>query len=239
MEEIHVSKYHAMQTTKFLVVIGAVAAVWASPLPSFAGPDTEAQAKMREALRQKLETLNPPATTAPAPAPKAAAPAPARKVEQPKPAAVAPAAAAPTVVVPVPLEVEPAKPAAVTATATAARSDSRFSEVPVADSDATAEKMREALRQKIATEPAPAPAVVAATAAPAKPVAPAAPAVAPAPAPAATSAVASPVKPEPVVAPAFTGSKQDRLTALLQQYKADQITPQQYHTQRAAIVAEP
>ena len=51
-----------MQTTKFLVVIGMVAAL-AQPSHIFAGPDSEAQAKMREALRQKMEQLEP----APAP----------------------------------------------------------------------------------------------------------------------------------------------------------------------------
>ncbi|MEY2465522.1 MAG: hypothetical protein QOD03_43 [Verrucomicrobiota bacterium] len=37
----------------------------------------------------------------------------------------------------------------------------------------------------------------------------------------------------------LTGSKQQRLQQLLQQYNADQITPQQYHEQRAKIIAEP
>lgn len=227
-----------MQTTRFLVVIGAVAAVWASPLQSFAAPDNEAQAKLREALRQKMEALDTTATPAPAPAAKAAAP----KVETAKPTAVAPAAAAaPTVVVPVPVE-------AVAATAvatTAAKGDSKFSEVPTSSEDATAAKLREAMRQKLAEPVAPAAATTAAVAAPAQPaasatpVAPVAPVVAPAPAPAATSVVASQPKAEPVIAPAFSGSKQDRLAALLMQYKADLITPQQYHIQRAAIIAEP
>jgi hypothetical protein len=37
----------------------------------------------------------------------------------------------------------------------------------------------------------------------------------------------------------ISGDKQQRLAALLQQYKADQLTPEQYHTQRAKILAEP
>jgi hypothetical protein len=37
----------------------------------------------------------------------------------------------------------------------------------------------------------------------------------------------------------FGGDKQQRLDDLLTQYKADQITPQQYHEQRAKILAEP
>jgi len=37
---------------------------------------------------------------------------------------------------------------------------------------------------------------------------------------------------------ALSGSKEQRLQQLLQQYKSDQITPQQYHEQRAKIIAE-
>lgn len=47
----------------------------------------------------------------------------------------------------------------------------------------------------------------------------------------------------PAVAPAQPApaplTKDQRLAILLQQYMADQITPAQYHTQRAAIIAEP
>jgi hypothetical protein len=42
-----------------------------------------------------------------------------------------------------------------------------------------------------------------------------------------------------VIVPAAMGSKEQRLGVLLQQYKADQITPQEYHAQRAKILAEP
>jgi hypothetical protein len=229
-----------MQTTKFLFAIGA-AAILAAPLQVTAGPDNEAQAKMREALRQKMEELNaqsaaaPTAPTAPvapvAPAP-AAPPAPVVKPVEPKPAP-APVVIAPTVVVPV-----PAEPVAAPAPVQAKATDSRFSEVPDASEDAQAARIREALRQKIAAEKA---AIATATAAPA-----------PAPAP----TVSAPAKPAAVVqkpvvvqpvatnieaAPAspLSGSKQERLAALLQLYKADTITPQQYHTQRAAIIAEP
>ena len=223
-----------MQTTRFLVVIGAVAALSASPLQSYAGPDNEAQAKMREALRQKMEALNTQAAPAPSPAP------------APKPAEVKPAAPpAPTVVVPVPVEPEPVKvvapkPAPVAAPA---KASSGFSEVLDSGDTAAEAKLREALRQKIVAEPA-APAVVVVPAKPAKPAAPAKPVVtvtSPAPAPAPTSVVAQPVpaKVEPAIAPALPASKTERLAVLLQQYKADQITPQQYHAQRAAIIAEP
>jgi hypothetical protein len=81
------------------------------------------------------------------------------------------------------------------------------------------------------------------------------PAVAVAPPPASQPAVTAPpsAKPaeanyagkdlgmKPIVAPALpiTASKEDRLAALLMKYKADQISPEEYHTQRAAILAEP
>jgi hypothetical protein len=46
---------------------------------------------------------------------------------------------------------------------------------------------------------------------------------------------------KPIAAPPLpiSASKQDRLAALLQKYQADQITPDEYHSQRAAILAEP
>ena len=78
-----------------------------------------------------------------------------------------------------------------------------------------------------------------------KPAAPAAPAPAAAPVviitnPARPAAV-TPSGPVPIVTPALPISmtKEQRLQALLGQYKSDQITPEQYHTQRAAILAEP
>jgi hypothetical protein len=37
---------------------------------------------------------------------------------------------------------------------------------------------------------------------------------------------------------AFSGSKAGKLAELLRQYRADQITPEDYHKQRAAILAE-
>ena len=91
---------------------------------------------------------------------------------------------------------------------------------------------------------------------PHSPAAPAAkPAVTVAPPPASQPAVTAPpsAKPaeanyagkdlgmKPIVAPALpiTASKEDRLAALLMKYKADQISPEEYHTQRAAILAEP
>lgn len=45
-----------------------------------------------------------------------------------------------------------------------------------------------------------------------------------------------PIAPPPLP---ISASKADRLAALLRKYQADQVTPQEYHQQRAAILAEP
>ncbi len=71
--------------------------------------------------------------------------------------------------------------------------------------------------------------------------------------PAVAPVVAQPVKPadvdnsakevdfRPIEAPSLpiSMSKEAQLQALLAQYKADQITPEQYFKQRAAILAQP
>ena len=69
------------------------------------------------------------------------------------------------------------------------------------------------------------------------------PPVAPPPAPEPKAAPATPKPseppaPEPVPLP-ITGVKQQRLTKLLEAYKNDQLTPAQYHQERAKILAEP
>lgn len=65
-----------------------------------------------------------------------------------------------------------------------------------------------------------------------------APAPPPPPTPAAyrNSGTLAPLPPPP---PAVSATKQQRLQQLLQQYMADQLTPEQYHEQRAKILAEP
>jgi len=45
-----------------------------------------------------------------------------------------------------------------------------------------------------------------------------------------------PLQPPP---PTVSAAKRQRLDDLLARYKADQITPEQYHEQRAKILAEP
>jgi hypothetical protein len=46
---------------------------------------------------------------------------------------------------------------------------------------------------------------------------------------------------QPLAAPALpiTATKEAQLEALLAKYKADQITPEEYHKQREAILAQP
>lgn len=211
-----------MQTTKFLVVLGAAAALLA-PLSAVAAPDSEAQAKLREAMRLKMEELNAQSTPAPAPV----APAP-----KPKPAVVEeikPIERPPTVVVPVPVEPTTVvvAPAAIKAPKVE-KSDARFSEVPDEAQEAKNAQLLESLRAKVAAEKVSAP-VVANPTTPAKPAS-------------VFSAVPAEVAPitANIEAPAspLSGTKQDRLAELLRRYKADEITPQDYHKQRAQIIAE-
>lgn len=215
-----------MQTSKILLVIGA-AMIFSAPSLLAAKSETEAQIKMREALRLKMEELNAQETP------------PAQHVLKP----IAPK--------PVNVQADPAKPKTVVV-AVPAIAKVEFSD-PVSEVDsAAAERMKEALQRKMAElDAAYAPVVVSPTPAaksqpkvvvapkkpmptkkaPAKPIAPAvaaAPAVVIKPAPAQIEAPASPL---PV-------TKQSRLAELLSRYKADRLSAQDYHTQRAAILGE-
>jgi hypothetical protein len=80
--------------------------------------------------------------------------------------------------------------------------------------------------------PAPAPTVASSKPAPVAPAAPATPATVP---------TATWPKAEAAAAPAdgLNSSKEQKLQALLDEYKADKITPYEYHTQRAKILSEP
>jgi hypothetical protein len=66
------------------------------------------------------------------------------------------------------------------------------------------------------------------------------------PAPASYSAKASVAQPSSYSLPVLAGpplplsaAKQQKLDALLQQYRMDQISPAQYHEERAKILSEP
>ena len=41
------------------------------------------------------------------------------------------------------------------------------------------------------------------------------------------------------MSPSLSASKQEKLQALLEKYKADKLTPEDYHKQRSAILSEP
>jgi len=126
--------------------------------------------------------------------------------------------------------VESAKPAEATA-------------VPVESTDTPAQaKAKEALANSLFQQ----------SATPVAPASPAAPAAGTAPAPAAVATpapVAPPMTPAKMTTPAMpvmtspplpiSADKQQQLQALLEKYKADQLTPAEYQTQRAAILAQP
>jgi hypothetical protein len=178
--------------------------------------DNPAQAAARAALQQKMNELdaNPSASVPSAYAPASAPTAPA-VVPEVAPAAVAPVApataieATPTDAAPV---VETPAPAA-TAPAAAVETATPVATAPTDTTRAALlQKMHELDTKPAAAEPA-------------------------APAVAKTEIKAPVAKPTPSSAPAL--SKDERLMLLLARYKADQITPEQYHTERAAILAEP
>ena len=161
--------------------------------------------------------------TKPAPPPK-----PVKTVRTPKPAPEPKAVAA----------AKPEKPAAapVTSRPVMAPAKTGFSPIPTnpglaPDQD---EKLRGSLRQKISEGNAQDQAAHVDTSTVA---------VAPPPGkePKRTVAAPAPANFPPIVAPPtpLPASKESRLADLLRQYKADTITPEQYHIQRAKILAEP
>jgi hypothetical protein len=209
----------------------------AKPAPEISQPATPmpvapaSSDQLHEALHEKM---NETPTTPAAPV----KPAPAAPVAT-KPAAPA----APVAKSPAPSEAAPAP---------------MYSPAPVTPANtADSEKLQEALDQKMRENEAAAAAANQAPVHASKPNKPASAEMAhtenppethaaptPAPKPAAKPTHKSP---EPVVAlPQLSGppsslsaSKQQKLDELLQQYRADQLTPQQYHEQRAKILAEP
>lgn len=226
-----------MQTSKYLFAAGLLAAV-ILPLQVQGGPDSEEQAKMRDALRRALEQPGASKSQPVAPAPAVTAPAQAEPApvtpppqQQPPPATpVAPPPATPTVVVETPQTSE---------------------NVPASDAESIA-RAREAMRQKmqeLQSTPAPTgapvptqPVVAVApppTAPKSAPVTEPAPASAPKPAPKAAPVATSNYKPIEAPASPFSTAKQAKLNDLLARYRADAITAQEYHAQRAAIIAEP
>ncbi|HEY2084033.1 MAG TPA: hypothetical protein VGI88_14720 [Verrucomicrobiae bacterium] len=194
----------------------------AKPAPEISQPATPMPAapassdQLHEALHEKMrETQEAPAAPV--------KPAPAAPVAT-KPAAPA----APVAKSPAPSEAAPAP---------------MYSPAPVTPANsADSEKLREALDQKMkaneaaaAANPAPAPAMANTENPPGTHAAP--------------KPTAKPTQksPQPAMTlPQLSGppsslpaAKQQKLDELLQQYRADQLTPQQYHEQRAKILSEP
>ncbi|MEI2722328.1 MAG: hypothetical protein V9H26_01940 [Verrucomicrobiota bacterium] len=235
-----------MQSTKFLLVIGLVATLVSAALTG-AARDTEEQIKAREALRQKMAELNGQPAPPPAPAKPAAPAAPSQPVapvaapQKPAPAvAVAPATApAPAVIIPgdsrfapVPVPVEDANASqlrgALRQELAGFESDpngANFPPVPTAVDNPNASQLRSALRQEMAVLERTAPVAAKPTRYDRN------------------AGYAAPIVATPLVMeaplPPLSGSKVTRLADLLQRYNADLITPKDYHTQRAAILAEP
>ena len=123
------------------------------------------------------------------------------------------------------------------ATATPADDSGLFTPVPPPSNPMSQISMPPAMQQTT-TAPPPPPAVV-----PTPPVKPAPPVVAPAANPAPANASYSgkalgftPITPPP---PPVSAQKEAQLQALLAQYMANQITPEQYHKARAEILAQP
>jgi hypothetical protein len=111
-------------------------------------------------------------------------------------------------------------PAATTAsTITAPQGDPDFQGNKVATDNAKTARMREALRLRMATLPEPAPTPIRTAAG--------------------MTFSPTPFANIPGPASPLSGAKQERLAELLQRYKMDAITPLDYHTQRAKIIAEP
>lgn len=232
-----------MKTSKFLFAV-ATAAVVIGPMQLQAAPDSEEQAKMRAMLRRMMQETPAQAEKSPAPAPAAVVPPPkAAPAPAPAPAPVkagfseVPPPSKPLPPPPAPVAPPAPKPVAATAVvavpAVAANpAQQGFDPVPSSDNSAALAKAQEAMRLKmIETQ------TVATTAA--TPVAAQTPVPVVAPI-AAASPVATPAY-TPIEAPdsPLSTTKQSKLADLLARYKADTITAQEYHTQRAAILAQP
>jgi len=188
-----------MQTLKFLFAMGALAAV-ILPFQGQAAPDNAEQAKMREALRQMMES-NPPRNAPAAAVTPAPVPVPARAPVAPAPAP----AQARSVFGPVP---PPSQPGV----SPMLPGESTFGPVPPPDDAANLVSAGEMMRQKLQASPAPA-----------TPLTPALPVY---------TAIQVPASP-------LSAAKQAKLDDLLVRYRADTITAQDYHKQRAAILAGP
>jgi hypothetical protein len=202
-----------------------------------AGVETEAQAKAREALQKKLKEIDAQAAvTNAAPVTNAPTPTPA----EPVPAA----AAAPAAATAAPAETQTPPPQPVPAPAAAPSSTPATTQVggvPTPADPALIEKARESMHKKmdevIAQMPPDAPppgATPPATPDSARVVKNIPPPSPPSKTPKTTTLADLPKLEAPALP--ISAEKKQRLDALLSRYKADQITPDQYQTERAKIL---
>ena len=241
----------------FLVICAMAASVCGIPMGH--AQDNEAQAKARQALREKLNQLDGSATVSKDTEAQAKAREVLRKQSNeappsavPQPSIISQPAPQPA---PVMITMAPAMAAADAQNIEKARQAvrqelDRLNSSPP-DSPEVA-KAREAMRQKLAGSPQPegnengAKAARAQTEAQSKAEKAAqveaekAEAAAKAERNAKRNAKLSPKAFQPIEAPALpvSNEKQQRLAELLQKYRADQVTPEQYHLERAKILAE-
>jgi hypothetical protein len=207
-----------MHVAKSLLIV-CMAALGANSLIAQTAADSDLQSKAREQLRQKMAELDaqqPRSSANSAPAAKPVEPvpqpAPAGVVTPPEP--VKPSA--PPIVAPPTTVIVPSKPAPVVVP-------------PGGLSPEAAAKVREALHQTTAEMDERQKAAAAEVAHEKAVKHPAGEQVSPKTPPAASM---------PMPAALAPGSKEQRLAELLQLYKADKITPVEYHEQRAKILAE-
>ncbi len=231
-----------MQIPKLFPAVCAVS--FCASLIAVRAEDTPAQAAARAALMEKMNALEA-QPAQPAPPPIGVTPSRATQAQPSQP----------TNMVVVPHPAVPARPA-VPAPATKPRPGTEAVQTAPTISDAKVQaKARAALEQKMSElnqQNWATPAVAPATPPPPQtqpvaisPVKPAPPAVKP--------EVMSPANQinanypgkelglKPIQAPLLpiSAAKEAQLQALLERYKADQITPEQYHAERARILAEP
>jgi hypothetical protein len=204
-----------------------------APPPS----DPQAIEKAREAMRQRLKET-PTAVAAPQPAPPAAAPVavqPAAPVQPARPATPAPAPTPKPPPAAVPAAAAVAAPAARPATPPAQTFDEQlFMPVPTATNPDAAAKARQALHNQMTAAPATQPK-------PGSTVESWDPAEQPKKTDKVSKAPKAPTTFHALQGPptGLSAAKEQQLQKLLQEYRADLLTPEQYHAQRAKILAGP
>jgi len=214
--------------------------VAAQPAAAPTTGDNPAQAAARAALAQKLFEQSsapsapaippppPPPTVAPAPAP-VAPPPPAVVTAPAEPVAVQPGAA-------------PAGDNAAQAAARAALAQKLFEQSSAQPAAAPVPQPAPVANSSVVVMPAHGPTTIApTTAAPTTVATPGSGPNRPGGAFDSSYYVGRELGLKPITTPALpiNGTKQQRLQVLLDKYKADQISPQEYHQQRAAILSEP